>query len=464
MPLYPPSPPSALSLDARDYRARWEGRGEQHRRAFVHDLLEMYGCRWHRQLNDRIRRLFLPENAEKLKEQADTSLNLLRWAVDELAGIYARPTVRTVDGEREGLEPYDSATLDLALDQAARLTFACRELILRPLWNARREQIEIDIITPDRVAVWIDDVDPLTPTAIMVQLPEGRGTGAARFVVYTDDRRVYLGANYEEIRIDDDDDDGTNPYGVIPYVLVHAAYPACGVWHESDALGLYEATLEAGVQKTDHNHLRHLQSFKQLFFSGLDNETLARMAADPSTAIYTKNPQASASVLDLQADLQAHLDSLLSSVGATLNLAGIRPEAVKGTMSAESGYALTIKMHKQAVVWEQQRTLWRVWERLLYDVARVVALVDGGVELPEGQLEVEFGEIGPTRDPSEQASLASALQAAGWSVAASIRHVWGHDDEWIEKNSAEKRAESAFVAAAIPSFDPPRMDKMEEIE
>ena len=240
---------------------------------------------------------------------------------------------------------------------------------------------------------------------------------------------------------------GINPYGVIPYVPCFASYPAMGFWHDHKSKGLLDATYHAGIQKTDHNHLRHFQSFKQLYIrSDKEVKNAPALALDPAAVIQVRGQSSEVGAIDLQANLREHLDTLLQGAQATLALYGIRPEAVRGQagQGVQSGYALQIKNHRTQRIKESYARSWVRNEQRLYQVARRVADMDQlGVALPDGVYGVKHADMSPPQNPTEQAALAIQLKEAGWSEANIMREVWGKNNDWIEANAQERLEEQA---------------------
>ena len=434
-----------------DLRHAWNADQEKHRRESVRELLDIYRHEWRYLLIERINDRFIEQNAERLRAQADTSVNLLRWVTDELAAIYTEPCFRSVDGSSEGLAAYENnGLIDLFLDQANKLTQLCREIAIRPLWDEDAGALCYDLVTPDKFSVVPHPTDPLRFLAIIIELP--KNYHRACYSVWTDGSHFLAD---EQMRPLDSEEnpDHLNPYGVIPYVVTHARFPAQSFFNQRDSFGLRDATLDAGVQKTDHNHLRHIQSFKQLAITGSTDEQLGRLSLDPSLCALIKNPQASVQVLDLQANLREHLETLYLGVRPTLAMAGIWQDVVKGSSDSASGYALSLKMHKQTTIWARMRGLWSLYEKQLYSVASIVSFVDAGVVLPMGNYEVEFPDIGPASNPLDKATIAEKYQAVGMSRQNIWREVFGKSEEWIAQNEAELTAQEwADAPIEIPAM------------
>lgn len=439
-------------ITAQDMREIAQSAGEKSRVDSVRELLRIYRHEWLRDLDKRLQELFTPQTWKRLRLKADISLNLLRWAVDQLSPIYAEPATRRfgegsddqTEEQTQSLEYYEQGgLLDMALDQIAHLVSLCRTVFVRPLVLSETSWV-LDVVTPDRITVLPSEKDPMSVSAVVVRLPlpmsekKKRGVLDRAYAFWTSDEWCYLNESWEVIgKVE------SNPYGVIPYLPIHATFPAVGFWQEQDSFGLREATYKAGVAMTDHQHLRHLQSFKQIVISGdPSGEDWANLLADPSSAIQLK-AGGSASILDMQADLVAHLEGILTQASAVLNLYGIRPESVRGTMDASSGYALAIKNQGLHRAWGRLRRVFVFAERQIYNLLRTVARVDVGVDLCADPLVVEHADLSVGSDPQQQASTYSTLVTAGILSRAQVRREMDYSDEQSEQIEIETREESA---------------------
>lgn len=428
----------ARKITAQDMREIAMSRGEKTRVDAVRELLRIYRHEWLGDLETRLRTLFTPQTWERIRLKADISLNLLRWAVDQLSPIYAEPAARRfgegsdnqTSEQVQSLKYYEQGgLLDMALDQVAHLVSLCRTVFVRPLVLSDATWV-LDVVTPDRITVMPSEKDPMSVSAVVVRLPlhmsenKKRGVLDRAYVFWTSDDWCYLNESWEVVgKVQ------TNPYGEIPYLPIHATFPAVGFWQQEDSYGLREATYKAGIAMTDHQHLRHLQSFKQIVISGEPSgEDWANLLADPSSAIQLK-AGGSANILDMQADLVAHLDGILTQASAVLNLYGIRPEAVRGTMDAASGYALSIKNQGLHRAWGRLRRVFVFAERQLYRLLRTVARVDAALDLCPDPLVIEHADLSVGSDAQQQAATYATLVQAGILSRAQVRREMDYGDE-----------------------------------
>jgi len=434
-------------ITLQQMKKKWDDSGETERRIRVSELLTIYDSDWKNILDRELSALFMPQNYDKLKLRSDTSLNLLRWATDTIAAIYSKPVQRELDGNPEPWNRFKD--LDLAMDAASKLLFLCKELFIRPLVYADGSVL-LDVLTPDKVMVIPSKTDPWGMDAIAYSVENGD-----RFIIWTADNHFILDDTWSIIN-QPDNPENLNPYGVVPWLGLHQSYPIEGsFFNELKSEGLKQATISAAIAMTEHAHLRQLQSFKQLAFLGMgSDESALRAMVDPSSAISISNPNARIQVLDMQASLDKHLQTILDSAASTLNLYGIRPDMVKGTMTAPSGYALSIMMHDLSRQWEAQRQIWRVYETALYDLTNRVLQVDIGESMPEGEIRVIWGDIQPAANPQEEANYYQTLVTNQLisKKTAMMRLLGLNEDEVAEEFAEMKLEQRQFSVLNIPAM------------
>lgn len=369
------------------------------RRADVADLLAIYRNDWSAILQAELKSRFRKENYDKLSLIADPSLNVLRWACDRLAKIYSKAPGRSLDTDAD-LSEYGGNALDLTLQEAARLLQVCRDLLLRPV--VRDGALTLDVWTPDVCEVIPRDDDPTRMEAVIYQFAytDEQGRTETRYAYWDAEEHWILNSGWGVVPIEGNEE-GINPYGVVPFVACHARWPVSAFWHEEESFALKRATIEAALALTDLRHLMKVASYKQIVIAGNPGKDFPlHQVLDPSQPVLVGS-NGSASILDLQTDFAALMDTIITQIGVVLNTCGIRPETFKGSVSAASGYALQIQNQDLEEQWNEGRRLWDVYEDDLYQLSRVVADVEGIASLPDGHLSLSWPEVGTRQDPTE---------------------------------------------------------------
>lgn len=416
----------------------------QERWSRLHIRRGMYENDWYKILEQEVLRQFTREVAERLMIQADTSINIFRWAVDQLCAIYSRPVQRQIEGEDLEMMP----RLDQVFSLSSRLTYGLGETLIRPVWTEDRGWHSW-LMPPERWTVIPDPSDKSKVILLYIEFPSKEGSGVSRRELWTAENYWPLDSNWNPI-IEESTEGNTNPYGVIPWIVTHAEYPTTCFWSDSFSRSLAEAALQFGVAVSDWNNLRHTQSFKQLALKTSDSKQTkkhTRTMGDPASIIVLSGQNDSASVLDYQVDLKSHLDAIFYKAQSTLAMKGITPSLIRSSLDASSGYALKLKMHGQELVWEQQRLLWDLWEEEFWDVARVLY---PGI-LPDGIVTRTWPELGPGRSLEEERKHAMEMVASGlWSLSHARRKL-GMTEEEIAQVEAENLQTRALAVPTIPT-------------
>lgn len=464
------------------YKNLYNSKAELLRHRAVKELLSIYYHRWNDLLEKELAKLFSEEGYKKLRKRCDTSTNPLRWVVTERSKIYSRPPLRSLpymdamsDEEVVNFERYEAGgELDLSLAGIMPLLELCREVFVRPKIINRGTKEDpnfvqiLDVLTPDKVSVQWSQADPLSIDAIVYRAPNrinARGQQKERYHVWTDSEFYILDKTWElqQDEYPKEWNPGENPYGCIPWIPFFASYPVCEQWHHEESNGLKEATIQHGIRMTDHAHLRHYQSYKQIvaFLQGgakSKNNEESQKFSDPSS-IMTFTGQGSASVLDMQANLSGHLDTALQALESVIAFYDQHPDGVRGKEfdGVSSGYAIKLKSHRREQVWESLRNIMLPQERRLYNLCRKMWAyhTDNAVILPEGELQIEWAELGPAKDPSEEANYHKSLMDLGYPFQY-ILQLRGHTDEEIALIMQWKLEEQQSAGLLdIPAIEPP---------
>jgi len=225
-------------------------------------------------LHDVLKRQF--KHPERLRLQPSFS-NLTRRIINEVSVVYKRSPTRFLtgkDGKRiEGpksdifVEMYEGARADSVLKKVNRYTNLLNTILVQAVW--RNERVELDIITPDIVNVVQDAIDPTRASAIIIEQsyadtvalegPQNPFGASKLMIAWTkDDHMVFdeQGRARPELA----NEEGTNPYGILPFVVFRDAYPDSYFWNTgTDDLICAQDTLN--VQLTELNQLVKMQSF-----------------------------------------------------------------------------------------------------------------------------------------------------------------------------------------------------------
>lgn len=408
----------------------WEQDGESKRRSKVRELKSIYQGDWLSLLVERIHHEFQSRQVqEQMTQMADCSYNVLRYIADEMGGVYGATPVRSFADESEenkdlvalSLLAYEaSGKTNMTLDASAKLNYALREVILRV--RACNGELDLEVISPDRVAVFCDPTSATNVLAILQKTETG-------YHYWDNETHLELDSHWSVIIRSQDgiiagklrDITGIpnefflNPYGQIPFVICHAQYPALSFWNQVESYSLRETNYNTAISQTSQRHIEKYQSYIQGWIKGggeQGSKVVASVVSDVSE--WVKVPMGGdIGTLDLQANLVALHEVLQKRVESQLALQGLSPSAVRGNSVASSGYALRVERQSQEQVWEEQRTLWRMFENEIYQTFRVILFVDTGTEIIDNELKVEFSPLGVGTSKAEAWEIAKGKLELG---------------------------------------------------
>ena len=183
-------------------------------------------------------------------------------------------------------------------------------------------------------------------------------------------------------------EDGSNPYGRLPFIFPYRKEPVGGLWVEG-AGDLVEANQKINFLLTLLNYLARYSSFKQPFAQG--NNLDAQELEVGYNKMLTLEGEGSLGLIDLTANLGQIVDSIKFEVELTLSNNHLKAN-FGGTGSANSGFQLIVENIDLLTLWQDQVDVWRKHEHDLYDVEKVVYQANTNKKLPD-KLAVDFAEV-----------------------------------------------------------------------
>lgn len=353
------------------------------------------------QLEDRIAATFIaPEVRQRIRPFVDLACatSVFRRVVDEVARhVYNPAPGREVDSPEGAIAYATIATamrLDQRLDQAARLLEATNCVALMPRYTPRLGPV-LDIITPDMMRVIPDPEDPTRELAVLVDV---YAHGEKPRVECWDDEAVMLF-----------DVDGKflserpNPYGTLPFVVVHKRERWGTYWDRTSGADLVAAQGAVSLMTALVLKLHKSQGEKQIVVQGDTAMTIQGQTLDGEGALVTPEGVTITS-LDLRSDAEHYnrtIDNLIMRVSANY---GISKERM-----AANGTALTSSSTSDAALYERRAELLQTWagaEQRLFNTFKVVFAGVPGMVIPESaSLRVDFREIEARVDMGTQLEL-----------------------------------------------------------
>lgn len=392
-----------------------------------------------------------PETYKTLEPLIFRGVNVYGWGVNQVAAIYSRPPKRKV-GE-DDVESFSTERNNLTLDQAAKLTYALREMFIRPMVD--EDGLFFDLITPDRVTILPDGLGRME--AVCYQ------TADSKWLVWTKNHHLQFSDKSLDLKRADElegNPGNLNPYApYIPLQLCRAAWPSGEWWTYFQSQGLIDAAISTAVAFTQVERLRQVANSKRMVVKGKPgNDFDRKQQLDPGFPVVV-GKDGDFFAVDTEADIVGAIEAILKQAGAVLSMEGIRFDAVRGTTQvANSGYELKLQMTGLEERRDEQRRLWTAYEQGLLEISRKVIEVERRrpefrniAPIPEGDLQIEFASTAPESSREEkQAYWAARIEDGTATRVDAIMDMDGLSQEEAEKKLARIQAESKPPAPTNP--------------
>lgn len=387
-----------------DLIEKWQDPEDCARRTEAKKLLDFQIGNWRQQLKDHVRARFAEETFHKLKLNIDDSWNISEFACSKIGAIYSGPVKRSVNGvdlmdSVEGKIYLNGGMLDLALGTACPLTLGVGNVFLRPMGVvdpvSNTMSMVVDIITPEQCVITESDYDPNDISEILYCVGKGEN---AHFVYWSLDWHATLDSDFNVVP-NPKNPNNINPYGLMPFVALRETYRIKHFFQARTGKALRQITLTSGEALTNFAYRLKTGCFKQPVVIGEPGKDFPIDHILDSVTPLVIGQGGSYGVLDVQNNFQGLFDTLVKRASTSLVQHGFTDEALKGVINSQSGIALRVKQVDLNRAHKKQQRLYTFFEGELYEKASVVLRVDLGIQVPQGQLEIEFPDIGPQASP-----------------------------------------------------------------
>lgn len=207
---------------------------------------------------------------------------------------------------------------------------------------------------------------------------------------------------------------------VLPFVFFDKTFPIDCRFDFSSGNDLRDMTIAAAIMLVHLNELLKYQSYKMLAITVQDRNKLPpNMKVGPTQTLVLESGieggSASASVLDLQANITSLLDFCQKRINMCLAGYGVSPENFSMSGQAQSGLALQISNMGKIEARKDQVDIYRLAENELFNIERIVYnyhAVQSNKPLLDVKLKfsVDFEEPSFPRDKAEEASWLTFLK------------------------------------------------------
>ena len=183
-------------------------------------------------------------------------LNIVKKIIDLKSAVYIEDAKRAITGTEHDQAIYshfeDTGFLPVVMKQANRLCNLSGTVLLRPVF--RRGRMEIDLLTANNIDVTLGDSPNDVTSITITHFSENGRPNEVTYSVWTDTELVKLDYNGKEFSRE------PNPYGIIPFVVVHNSLPIDDFWLDGSSNDL------VSTQNAINMHLSGV--FYTLFYQG----------------------------------------------------------------------------------------------------------------------------------------------------------------------------------------------------
>lgn len=429
-------------------KSRW-GK-EKNQRQYAENLLCIYDGDWTDLIKAKLQTRFSPETYKHLRVEVDPTINMVQRVVHLVAAIYTEEAERLV-GDIEPEQYTREGLIDDLLDEADRMVFLCRNVLLHPY--SVEGGLDLDVITPDRFTVLRTKGRRSEIDAAMFFVPDEK-----KYVVWTPEEHCVLDSGFN---VDYDFGVQPNDYGRIPLIPIFEQEPVRHWWQVKMAETLYQLALNTASAIADLMHGIKLASYKKLVIKlgkGGKLETSPDQNMDVVYPLIIEG-DGDVAVADITVDHEKLLDTIFKKAGAPLAQWGLRTDMIRqGGLDATSGYHLRLQMAGLLKQHRRRAKRWRTRESRIYQLGATIIDVDrrrseysdyGLMPLPTGDLQVNHGDLGPEDNPVEKAAYWEKMVQNGFAERVdAIADLHKLSREQAEEKLARINAESASRVAA----------------
>lgn len=357
-------------------------------------------------VKNKLEGLISKESWKKMEQYVGITINIFTDIIDQISDIYLDDPVRdfSINGKTEGKkikemgEIYDSIKVNQIMGRVNTYINAVNDVFLHPV--IRNGKLELDILTPNvvRVITAADNPSEILAILVMRTVQEGDYTFRNDWVVWTKTEHYVLSKDGEVIPIVGNEE-MVNPYGILPFVIVHKKKSDGGFWDETSGDDLFQSTILANVKQAFIDFYFVWNSFKQISIS-TDDVLPSGIIISPDKVLQIPE-QATANILDFQLKFEALDKTLDAAMSKVSKRYGIDKESFGGAKEL-SGRALKIKNQKLEKIRKKQIKIFRDAEKDLLFVIATILNIEGFGDYIKMEVDVLFTEPEVFIEPKEE--------------------------------------------------------------
>ena len=225
-------------------------------------------------------------------------------------------------------------------------------------------------------------------------------------------------------------------YDSIPFSFWHSGGTFSDFWSK-DAGPLVNANEKINMALTDLNLYLRKQGFSWVYATGVHDAESIQVGYDKITNL--PDPQSTLNTVQFPERTKAFTDAIEAQIKYIAKMYHVDIEfEITG---APSGFSLVVRKLDSLEDWNDQKEVFRIYERDLYRVERMVAMADWKYEFPE-VFSVNFADIQlPVSNEEKRANI-------DWEVSKNLTTYAKYYTEEIDTDITEEEAEQIILQNA----------------
>lgn len=348
-----------MSIKERPFMELVKSAFEKRAKFFEHnaELLDIYEGNLLHHLGLALKEQLSAQSYEEAMHRA-APINVLTKIVEKLSTLYNQAPVRQVlegtDQDQVLVDWYvEKMRFNQIMSDALDLYNLSKSCLIQPFINPKTRTPGLRAIPNDRFFVLgLNPLDPMEVTHLV--LFEVQNDGSAIFHVWSDDEVATFTSGFE-VKVYEDNPDGINTWGKIPFIYANASRHLITPTPDSDTLRM---TKLVPTLLTDLNYAAMYQSFSMIYTVDLTDENVkfapnavVKLMSDPTS---DKKPEIGQ--IKPQVDFNEILSLISTQLSMWMDARGIRAGAI-GKPDAEDSASGVAKMIDEADTTDYRRKL-----------------------------------------------------------------------------------------------------------
>lgn len=361
-----------------------------------------------------------------LTAQIDLTNNIFKKIINRISRVYAFGCDRIIEDEKTK-EVYKQLNIESFMIEADKKLNAFNDLVIQVAWDYKNNKPALIFRYPHELEIDVDQFGNVEEVEYLVE----KTKDGEKWAYWSSEEhyyKIYDKKGNHKKQMLDDNENGINPYGVLPFVFMNNQFrDSHCFFDEHGGDDLVNITLDNSIYSTFKNYLIKWQSFKQIVVTGSNVGAISGQMLDPSQALTATGQDVDIKLLDLQSDIKQLNDVLQDSANQVALNYDISPQSFMMTQQVSSGFALQM----QNIALDERTKLRQKdfieYENELNKLLLLVARVNGLI-LKENDFVITINE--PTYPKSEQEQM----------------DIWTKEIELAIKSPVEILAESSNIS------------------